>query len=342
MEIVRIFARRLALLGLLGTLALATHPARADAEGDAKDLFQRGRDLREKGNCAEASPLFRKATQLFPQGLGSLRNLAECEEELGRWASARRAWLDLSRALLTNQDVKYKGWDHDADAAAARLAPKVAKLTIEIVVASPEGEAPANDKSPLEVLLNGEALPLNLVNTLLERDPGAYRVRVMPKRGQPVEQSVTLAAGEAKKIALRVEVPAEPKPSGPVDVGPTFVEPEDRAAGRRTAGWITLGVGGASLVAMGIFIGVRGGALSDLESVCPKYESQPCGTNAQDAYDRGKSASTMANVFGIIGGVGVAAGAVLLLTSPKPQPIVKAGVRVYPTLGGAAAEWRFQ
>jgi hypothetical protein len=334
----------LALFGLLGTLALATHPARADAEADAKDLFQRGRDLREKGNCAEASPLFRKATQIYPQGLGSLRNLAECEEELGRWASARRAWLDLSRALLTTQDAKYKGWDHDAETAAARLAPKVAKLTVEVTVASPEGEAPANEKSPIEVLLNGEALPLNLVNTLLERDPGAYRVRVMPKRGQPVEQSVTLAAGEAKKIALRVEVPAEPKakPSGPVDVGPTFVEPEDKAAGRRTAGWIALGVGGASLVAMGVFIGVRGGALGDLESVCPKYESQPCGTNAQDAVDRGKSAATMANVFGIIGGVGVAAGAVLLLTSPKPQPIVKAGVRVYATLGGAAAEWRFQ
>ena len=56
----------------------------ADAESDAKDLFARGRELRNKGDCANASPLFYKAWRIFPSGLGNLRNYAECEEQLGQ------------------------------------------------------------------------------------------------------------------------------------------------------------------------------------------------------------------------------------------------------------------
>ena len=88
--------------------------ARADAVSDAKDLFTRGRELRTQGDCRNAVGVFRKAYELYPEGLGSLRNLAECEESLGHFASSRRAWLDLSRALLTFPDRKYDGWDKDA------------------------------------------------------------------------------------------------------------------------------------------------------------------------------------------------------------------------------------
>ena len=134
----------------------------ADAQSDAKDLFQRGRELRERGDCAGGAPLFRRAWELFPRGLGSLRNLAECERELGHYASSRRAWLDLSRALLVEHDAKYAGWDDDAKRFAAELADKVAVLRIDVTVSSPDGEGPANESSPIAVTLNSEVLALKL------------------------------------------------------------------------------------------------------------------------------------------------------------------------------------
>jgi hypothetical protein len=107
--------------GLLAALLSASTPARADTRSDAQDLFARGRELRLHGDCASAVPLFRRALDLYPTGLGSLRNFAECEESLGHLASAREAWLDLGRALLTNRDPKYTGWALDAEQGAERL-----------------------------------------------------------------------------------------------------------------------------------------------------------------------------------------------------------------------------
>ena len=150
----------------------------ADAESDAKDLFTRGREFRAQGNCVEALKEFRKAVALFPSGLGSFRNIAECEEQLGHWASARRTWIDLKRALLTTQDRKYDGWQEEAEATAARLAPKIARLTVDVVVRGRQGEATATEKSGVVVIMNGETLPASLLGTSLDRDPGTYRVHV--------------------------------------------------------------------------------------------------------------------------------------------------------------------
>jgi hypothetical protein len=80
--------------------SLAAPGVRADPL-DAKDMFAQARGLPLQGQCARSLPLFRRAYAMYPAGLGSLRNIAECEEELGHFASARRAWLDLQLALST-------------------------------------------------------------------------------------------------------------------------------------------------------------------------------------------------------------------------------------------------
>ena len=115
--------------------------AQADPVSDAKDLFTRGRELRTRGDCAGAVPLFRKAYELYPEGLGSLRNLAECEESLGHFASSRRAWLDLEARAPHDgrQEVRRAGTRTPIEAA-ARLAPKLATLTIDVNVVGPGGE----------------------------------------------------------------------------------------------------------------------------------------------------------------------------------------------------------
>lgn len=314
--------------------------ARADAESEAKDLFARARDLRTKNDCAGAVPLFRKAYKVFPNGLGSLRNAAECEEQLGHYASSKRTWLDIKRALITmSQDPKYDGWDKDAADAAARLQPKVATVYVDVVVKSPAGEGPANDKSGVEIFINGESVGTHLVGTPLERDPGSYRVRVAAQHAAPVEQEVALVAGDSKHITLRlVQTPPE-KTAATVDPGSDVII--DTGKGKRTAGIVLIGVGAAALIGSGITFLVRNGAESDLDKDCPSHAN--CPTSLQDTVDRGKLMGTLTTILFPVGLVAAGAGVGLYVwgRSSKEVAPTAAGLTVVPGLGRVDATWRF-
>jgi hypothetical protein len=328
------------------SIALSSVPAFASSESDAKDLFTRGRELRQKGDCNGAIPLFSKAYQLYPQGLGSLRNLAECEEQVGKYASSRRDWIDLKRALIVNKDAKYDGWDADADAAAVRLAPKIGTVTLSITVHSVEGAGPFTADSPLRVLVNGERIDPKLVDTPLDRDPGTYLVRIEGGK-QIVQKSVVLAAGDKKTVELSVDLPdkagpalPEPDPHKDQPPPPPITTPPSRAP-LRTFGYISLTVGGVAAVGTVIAIVMRGSAKSALEKDCPGYSSGTCPTQAgKDDADRGKTWSTMANVFGAVAIVGVGLGVGLVIAGKPDEQ--KTGMKLSPwagASGGGAALW---
>ncbi len=325
--------------GIAASVGLATlggaAPARADAESDAKDLFARAKDMRTAGDCAGAVPLLRKAYKIYPSGLGSLRNIAECEEQLGHPASARRAWLDIKRALVTlPADAKYDGWDKDAEAAAERVQPKVATVFVDVVVKSPTGEAPANERSGVEVFVNGENLGTSLVGTPLERDPGNYRVRVQAQHAQPVEGEVALAAGDTKHLTLRlVQVP----PEKPVDAG---VE-TDTGKGKRTAGLVLIGVGAATLIGSGITLLIRNGAKNDLDDKCSSHTN--CDPSLSDTVDKGKLMSTLTTILFPVGLVVAGAGVGVFVwgINSKERVTAQSSLSLTPGLGRVDATWRF-
>jgi hypothetical protein len=326
----------------IGLAALAVPSiAHADAESDAKDLFARAKDMRSAGDCAGAVPLFRKAYKVYPNGLGSLRNTAECEEQLGHYASARRAWLDIKRALVTlPPDTKYEGWDKDAETAAARLKPKVATVFVDVTLKTPEGEGPATERSGVELIVNGENLGTTLVGTPLERDPGNYRVRVQAKYAQPVEGEVTLAAGDTKHLTLRlVQVP----PEKPVEAGGPVVE-VDTGKGKRTAGIVLIGVGAATLIGSGVTFLVRSGAKSDVDDKCPSHTN--CDPSLSDTVDRGKLMSTLTSILFPVGLVVAGSGVGLFVwgsnsKEPAPAGATAQSLSINPGLGRVDATWRF-
>lgn len=298
--------------GFFAAAFLFSSFALADAESDAKDLFARGRDTRAKGDCAGASPLFRRAWELFPKGLGSLRNLAECEQSLGHYASSRRAWLDLSRALLVEHDAKYAGWDEEAKKNAVDLQSKVAVLKIAITVTGEDGEGPANESSPIQVTLNNEILPLKLVGTELDRDPGKYRVRVEGDRvEEPVEKSVELAPGKQESLAIIVKLKPLPKPPPP----PVASSTQKGSTGLLIAGIVTGSAGVLALGGSGIAFGARQSALSDLTRECPNYSStNTCASpNTTSIVSRGQNASSIATGL-FIGGLAAIAIGVTVIT----------------------------
>jgi hypothetical protein len=288
--------------------SLAATGVRADPL-DAKDLFAQARELRLQGHCASALPLFRRAYDVYPAGLGSLRNIAECEEELGHFASARRAWLDLQRTLSTNTQGKYEGWDQDATLAAARLAPQTARLTVEVHAVTESGK-PAQ-ASGIHVSVNGEALRPDALGRPLDRDPGQYLVTV-EGAAPGVARVVDLAAGEGKQVVLDVVVPAPP--AGEAMPARTITA--------SSAAWIAMGVGAASLVGAGVAALERRSALEDLNAecssttACPPAQGDPAErSKVQGIEDRGHAAATWVNVFAVVGIIGLSSGVVLYATT---------------------------
>jgi hypothetical protein len=337
-----------ALVACLGVPSVA----RADAASDAKDLFAQGRDLRARGNCADAVGFFRKASELYPAGLGSLRNLAECEEQLGHFASSRRSWLDLKRALITEDAHKYEGWSQDADQAAARLAPKIAKLTIDVNAVGPDGSAA--DPKAVDVTLDGEPLALTLLGTPLERDPGRHVVRAGGARvHEPQQKALDLAAGDMARVALRVVVtPAKTDPndvvpaaSGTGSAAPPPASQDDDAEQarnkRRTIGWVAVGGGAALLVGAGVSLVVRQNALNQVDNQCPQQKNCPPSLrpSLSSTQSQGQTASVLFDVLGPLGVIAAGVGAVLVITS-KPASATT-GLVITPGLGGASATWSF-
>jgi hypothetical protein len=307
---------------LVAIAALSPSVARATEE-DGKTFFAEGRRLRLAGDCFAAIDVFRRALAAWPDGLGSLRNLAECQEELGMVASARRSYWDLRREVLRVGADKYKGWDAEAEQAHARLGSRVARLLVRLETTEPRR---------VRVTIDGEHVPPELVGTELERDPGTHDIEAVAGANR-VRESVILGQGERRAVSLRIA--------------------SDGSRGRRRGlsgpmiGAIaTLSIAGVGAVGMGISGGLRQRALSDLESVCSNYaEPQAlCPAEARDPIDRGKRAATMFNAFTAVTGAAAVVGATLLIVATTRTEVKPAGsVWIAPVHAGAmmAGEVRF-
>jgi hypothetical protein len=285
---------------LAASVALAA-TARADPPAQASDLFAQGRKLRLQGECPAAEAVFRRALEVYPTGLGSLRNIAECEEATGRYASARKTWLDLKRALSDNASPRYDGWQQDAEAAADRLRAKVSILFVDISGAG----APGAVTGPVEITVNGESIDPSRVGAPIESDPGHYLVRVIGAGGHMLEQHVDLAAGQSAHLSF--EMPTNER-------APAVSPPVPTAAhwNPRIAGWVAVGIGGASLVGAGVSFAFYLSAHNTLERECPHYETEPCDPSLRSEVSQGRTASVLVNVLTTAGVVGVVGGAALV------------------------------
>jgi hypothetical protein len=301
-------------------------PVRAD---DGETFFAQGRTLRSQGKCAEAIVAFRRALELKPQGLGALRNVAECEEALGQLASARASYWSLRRAVLQANEPKYEGWDRDADQAYRRLENKVAHLTVRLVGIAPERAV---------VSIDGKPLDPRLVGVELERDLGAYTIEATYGGATPVTEKRTLAAGAHEVVTLRIPAPSPGEARSGTAPGDAVREgAPPRAAGSRplrVAGIAAVTLGALGAVGLGISVAVRQDALSAF-SGCPGYMG--CDPGLRGELSKGQVASTLAFVFGTVAIAGLGAGIPLLVVDSRtPAPSgARAAVEVVPAAGGA-------
>ncbi|MGA2451738.1 MAG: hypothetical protein ABTD50_24030 [Polyangiaceae bacterium] len=329
------FHRALALVLAL-TLAsdLIASPALAGSDNRtiALDLFEQGRALFKDGNYQAALAKFEAAAEVM-RSFGILLNVAECQEKLGRTASAWATWRE-ARAVAAQAHS-----DDDEAMATARqkaLEPALSRLTIVVPTDS--------DAPDLEIRRDGGVVPREAWGAAIAVDPGAHVIdaHAPGRTARKFDVAVQPNGGRASITvsALDTVSPPPTPPPATVVAPPSIplepiVERSDSASGQRVAGWILGGVGVAG-VGAGIGIALAGQSKHD-EAV-----AQDLAGNLPLAQQTESSANTTKIVgYAILGGGGafLISGAVLLLTAHSPSKSNNSALTCSPwissTSGGA-------
>ncbi|WP_437507174.1 tetratricopeptide repeat protein [Sorangium sp. So ce1099] len=295
----------------------------ANPKAQAKALFEQGRAASEAGDCTSAIPLFRQSQATFP-ARGTLYNLALCEAELGRVASASQHFTELLTQLPAGDPRLPIARKHIAD-----LDSRLPKLVIEFKQGEPVPSEVLLDQTPLPQASRGGELPV---------DPGDHVIVARWDDGRQTEERASLTEAARKVVRLAPPAIVTPTPVGITNVPQTT----SRAPGPSSApaavtphvvAFVVGGVGVAALVGSLVAGGLALGAKGDLEKECP--QPSRCSVDGLNMRSRGEALSTTGTVLGTIGVVGISAGVVFLFTSPERGFSVALAPATLPGGGGA-------
>jgi hypothetical protein len=267
-------------------------PAQADNKATAEALFSEGRTLATAGNCAEAIPKFQASQRLDP-GVGTLLNLAECYEKVGRTASA---WAEYREVISLARQAGSKDREELATQKSKALEPKLSRLAIKV----------AGDAAGVTVTRDGEAVQAAELGVAIPVDPGKHVIEASAPGKKT--HSVTVEIG-AEADSQVVEIPE-------LAAGEAGPGPGDEAKGAKSI------VG----VAVGAVFGLQAGSKwDDAKSKCEDYPYD-CGPDGVELADDAKSSATISTIGFIAGGVLLAGGAALYFTAGSGEKAVAVGV----------------
>jgi hypothetical protein len=284
----------------------------ASDKAAAEALFAEGRKLLAAGNYAAACAKLEASQRLDP-GVGTMLNLGDCYEKTGKTASAWAEFRDaaaMARAAGSTERVE------TARSRAAALEGRLSRLTIRSGAA---GAQIVRDGRPIDPATLGVPLPV---------DPGRYTIEASAPGKEKWSRTVEIKAdrenvtvdipplGDGPITPLAVPTSAAPRVAPATE--PTRAENERAGAGNAQRA-VAVGAGAIGLVglAVGSYFGLHAASLwSDAKSRCQSYPEH-CGADATSLSKDARSAGNVSTAFLIIGGVGVASGAVLWLTAPR-------------------------
>jgi len=318
--------------GACGVVVMLVVAGRAAAQSGeagslAEQLFNQARELARAGKWVEACPKF-EASMRYDAALGTRLNLATCYEHIDRLASAwalYRESIDLAKKAGDSKRRDY------AQSQAAALEPRLAKLTIT---------APAKRVPGLVVTRDGTAIESGAFGTPLYVDAGAHELTATAPGFESFTQTLTIIDGKPETIAIPTLTPkpvAAPVAEAAKPVAPRAA-PAPAPAPTRT--YVALGIGAAGVVAVGVGLvfGAKASsnyndatALCGPDVLCSKADYARGSQLTQDAH----SSATISTVLVVGGSAAIVAGAIVLLTAPRPQE--RAMARLVPVLhdGGA-------
>ena len=270
--------------------------AQANDPVAATELFKQGREALAKKDYATACTKFEDSLRL-DEKVGTLLNLADCEEHQGKIAAARQ---HLQRAI----DLGAAQNDDRVELARQRFAAldkRVPRLTVTLA-------APIDGAI---VKRDGVELGAGSLGTPLPVEPGKHVVTVNAPKHETRSYDVTVAESEQK--ALAVEVGPEGNPS--TDGAGQADAQQSGSNGLRTAGWITGGVGVAAIATGTVFALIAMNQNSKSDESCD--DNNVCRDPGFDQRNDARASGNVATAFFIGGGVALAAGIALVVLSPS-------------------------
>lgn len=289
--------------GLLPSLASAQEPSIAEA------LFRSGRQAMKAGNYHQACAKFRESNRLDPSP-GTQLNLGECEEKLGRLATAWELYQRVVHALPPS-DERQRIARADAEA----VEPRVPRITLVASHGSPHD---------MEILNGDVRLTTSSLAVPIPVNPGEHEFVVKARGRHTRVYRVNLRPGERHSLF--------------VAPGPAHADPgAARLARERVQKWnwgvTALGVAGAAFVTSsvsGIMVLRKKTVVED-----PRHcdAERACDRAGVEAGDAGKTYSLLATISAGVGLAAAGAGVYLLLTRPGSSEL-RAGALMLPT--GAA------
>jgi hypothetical protein len=277
----------LSLLLLAPALAAAGPPSAADREA-ARSLADKGADLFDAGQYEASIEYFRKADEKVHAPTFVLA-IGQAYAKSGKLIEARAHYQKVvGEKLPPSPPASFVG----AQATARRELDDLSRRipTLQIVLSGP-------DAGRAKVAIDGAEVPS--IDQPLEQNPGDHRIEVTTGAGQPVSRSVTLREGAAERVVIELSRPGGEKAGG--------------SKGSLVPAAIALGVGAAGIGVGAVTGSMALGRVGDIKAAC---SGNVCPSRlAGDAGSAGTLADISTATF-IVGGVGVAAGVVLLILRP--------------------------
>ncbi|APR78169.1 Hypothetical protein A7982_03516 [Minicystis rosea] len=278
---------------IAAVVSASSLPARADDSAAAEALFQQAKTLTEAQKWAEACPKF-AASYKLDKTLGTLLNLADCEEHVDKIASA---WAHWGEAV----EMAQKTGDKRADFATKRrgeITPKLPMIRLDVTAG----------KSALTVHRDGEKIDPAAFGVPLPSDPGSHTITV--RRGDETLSTTTVTAkqSDTARVVLDLEAIEHAAPPPPVLVPVSGTQ--------RKVGFAVLGVGAAAVIAAG---GIEIGALVAKSSAGDPGAcfNQICSPAGIDSIHKARTLANAGQWLGIGGLLVTAVGVTLVVTSPS-------------------------
>lgn len=288
---------------LVASLGLSRRAESQSTPGEASRLFQDGRAAFAQADYERASSFFEQSYRLDPT-LGTLINLAVCEEKLGK-LSAALAHLEQARAAADAEDRRRP-----------LVEERITQLDARIPRLKVERSAVMDDR--VAISLDEKPLAPSEIGATMRIDPGRHILDCTGPRGERCTNVFSLKEGETAVHVATVRQTSQPSyaPAAPVPAAsPGPAPPPARSDYRRSLAYGT-GAFGLAGVVVGL---IAGGAVLRQKGIVEAHcDSAGCDSRGYDAANLGMTLSTISTISTAVGITAVGVSTYLLVTAPAP------------------------
>ncbi len=300
-------------------LAPAAHAqASAADKATARQLGLDGEDALQKKDYKTAEDKFKRADSIY-HALTLTLGLARAQAANGELVAAQESYNRiLSEGAPAGSPQAFVNAVEDARKEVDAIAGRIAEAVINVNGVS-AADTPA-------VTLDDAPFPNAALGIKRAVDPGDHVVKATAKGYKPGEAHFTVAPAAEATATITLEVDpnanvVQPPPPGSTEPPPVAPAGNGKSI-NKTIGYAALGVGAAGVVVGSIFGILAISAHSSIAGTCTNGSCPPSDNSDISSYH---TKGTVSTIGFIVGGVGLAAGAILILTAPKAHADAQIG-----------------